>query len=100
MLIYLQISPVLTEHVRDYVHHILIHLCPQELSEAAIGVSAPCSQSVKEIQDCQAGLIFGGWAIGGEVIDCCAVFLPFISNISAVSDRELCIMNVVNMNSV
>ena len=62
-----KISPVITHHVRDFVHHILIYVCTTPLNESSLSESGPCDTQPSDIQNCQSGLIIGGWAVGGEV---------------------------------
>ena len=62
-----KISPVITHHARDFVHHILIYVCTTPLNESSLSESGPCDTQPSDVQNCRRGLIIGGWAVGGEV---------------------------------
>lgn len=62
-----KISPVVTHHACDYVHHIIIYACTTSLSESSLTVSGPCDTQPSDVQHCRSGHITGGWGPGGEV---------------------------------
>ena len=61
---------MITPHAREFVHHILVYLCPVNtpLSPAEVGMSRSCSNSTSNINNCLGeGILIGGWAVGGDV---------------------------------
>ena len=66
-LLFMQTSPLITPHARSFVHHMLIYFCPYALDPSLVGVGGPCNQVHQNISGCQAGLLIGAWAVGGEV---------------------------------
>lgn len=69
-----KISPVITHHARDFVHHILIYVCTTPLNEPSLSESGPCDTQPSDVQICRGGLIIGGWAVGGEVYQLSTVY--------------------------
>lgn len=53
----------------QFVHHILIYLCSEPLSNENVDVSMRCNDLVREVNVCRntRGLLIGAWAVGGEV---------------------------------
>ena len=62
-----QVSPTITPNMRDYVHHMLVYLCPAPLDPADVGESTPCHNISDALSNCFSGLLIGAWAVGGEV---------------------------------
>ena len=64
----MQISPEITPHASSFVHHMLLYLCPTQLglTEEHVGLSGPC-HTLSSVRGCLAGLLIGGWAVGGDV---------------------------------
>ena len=64
--IYMQISPVIAPHVREYVHHMLLYLCralPPSAGRCFTG------ELPYEVNQCaRSGTLLAAWAVGGEVI--------------------------------
>lgn len=63
----LQFSPILTDHPRTYVHHVLTYLCSSPLEDDEVGLSVPCDQLPARVNQCRGQLLVGAWAVGGDV---------------------------------
>ena len=65
----MQISPEITPHASSFVHHMLVYLCPTQLglTEEHVGLSGHCHTLPRNVGGCLAGLLIGGWAVGGDV---------------------------------
>lgn len=49
------------------MHHVIVYLCRDVLSEADVGLSQECDKLPASNRDCQLEIVLGGWAVGGEV---------------------------------
>ena len=61
-----QIAPYITEGYTAFVHHVVIYLC-SGLNDAVVGQGTECDSAHIDIQECRAGYLIGGWAVGGNV---------------------------------
>ena len=65
-----QISPSITPHTREFVHHLIVYLCPSSsnLTAAEIGHSGRCYFNLStNARNCFGNVVLGGWAVGGDV---------------------------------
>ena len=58
----------MTEGSEAHVHHFLIYSC-KGLNNIHVGGGGECEGDdvANEVRECRNGVLFAGWAIGGEV---------------------------------
>ena len=69
-----QYSTVVTPHAREYVHHMLIYLCPTGEQDREVNAGNCEAERAGghtdislETEKCRSGQLIAAWAIGGEV---------------------------------
>ena len=62
-----QFGPAISASSIQYVHHVLVYFCFEDVTDTHVGTSSECSTN-SLFYRCRGNKLLAGWAVGGEVI--------------------------------